>query len=99
MEFNSVYLSGIIANDLDELRTTRDGRSVINFSIACWKENDRSSADFIQCSAFGKIAENIARYLKKNSHVTIEGRICSDINHTESGNYYNMFVLIKKIQF
>ena len=99
MEFNSVHLSGIIATDLGELRKTKDGRSVINFSIACRKENDRYRSDFIRCSAFGKIADNIKLYVKKGSHVAIGGRICSEVNHTESGNYYNMFVLIKSIKF
>ena len=102
MEINTVTITGYIATeiDVDSLRKTSTGTSVINFNMACEKENNQNEADFIKCTAYGKIAENILKYIKKGSHVVIEGRVCSNVYQDDQQvNHYETYIYIKKIRF
>jgi single-strand DNA-binding protein len=56
-----------------EMRYTKDGKAVLKYSIAVNHYKDVVS--FINCVAFDKVAENIAKYCKKGMRVIIEGEI------------------------
>lgn len=101
MDINTVTIGGNVSTliDQDSLHKTQDGRFVINFLIATQKENDSNEADCIRCTAFGRTAEVIATYVKKGSHVVIEGRLCSDTYEKDGHTNHIMYVLIKKIDF
>ena len=47
-----------------------------------FKQPGQPEADFISCVAFGKTADNMARYLHKGSLISVEGRI-------QTGSYVN----------
>lgn len=80
---NSVNLLGRLTRDID-LRYTEGEKSVAvaKFSIAVQREFKRDEADFINCVAFGKTAENMEKFLGKGSQIAINGRI-------QTGNYTN----------
>jgi single-strand DNA-binding protein len=62
-----------------EIRVTAGGDSVANFSIACgWKTKDKEGAEWVNISAFGKLAEICGKYLKKGSQVYIAGSLRTD---------------------
>lgn len=69
---NSVTLSGRLTRDL-ELKTTPNGTSVVNTSIAVTDYRDETS--FIDIVMFGKTAEIAAKYLSKGSHLTVVGQL------------------------
>ena len=75
---NKVLLVGRLTRD-PEMRTTSAGMVVTRFTVAVNRNftdrNGERSADFISCSAFNKSAENIAKYCKKGSLVSVEGSI------------------------
>lgn len=75
---NKVILIGRLARD-PEMRTTMSGANVTRFTIAVSRpfqdQNGERGADFINCVAWRKQAENIAKYCVKGSQVAIEGRI------------------------
>ena len=75
---NKVILIGRLARD-PELRSTMNGANVTRFTIAVTRtyqdQNGERQADFINCVAFRKQAENIAKYCVKGSQVAVEGRI------------------------
>lgn len=74
---NSATLVGRLTKDVD-LRYTQNGKAVGNFTIASnrpFKTNGQQEADFINCTAWGKQAENLATYMGKGSQVGITGRI------------------------
>lgn len=75
---NKVILIGRLARD-PEMRTTASGTNVTRFTVAVSRpftgQNGDRSADFINCVAWRKQAENIARYCTKGSQVAVEGRI------------------------
>ncbi len=81
---NSVVLIGRLTKD-PELRTTGSGTPVVSFTLAVnrrFKSQGQPEADFINCVAWNKTAETMARYLHKGSLIAITGRI-------ETRNYEN----------
>lgn len=75
---NKVLLVGRLTRD-PELRTTPGGMAVTRFTIAVSQnftnKNGERGADFINCSAWGRQADNISKYCRKGTLVSAEGRI------------------------
>jgi single-stranded DNA-binding protein 1 len=75
---NSVILTGRLTKNID-LRQTSTGKAMTYFTLAVNRvfknEQGVSDADFVTCVAFGKQAENMARYLTQGSLIGVEGRI------------------------
>ncbi len=75
---NKVLLVGRLTRD-PEMRTTGTGMVVTKFSVAVnhnfTDRNGERGVDYINCSAFNRQAENIAKYCKKGSLVSVEGSI------------------------
>lgn len=75
---NKVILIGRLTRD-PELRTISNGTSTTSFSLAVNRpftnQNGEREADFINCVAWRKQAENIAKYCTKGTQVAVEGRI------------------------
>ena len=76
---NKVILIGRLTRD-PELRTTPSGVATTTFSVAVDRnfvnqQTGQREADFINCVAWRKQAENISRYCFKGSQVAVEGRI------------------------
>lgn len=69
---NLVILSGRMARD-PELRYTSGGKAYTNFTLAVQKTRDE--AEFIDCVAWEKTAENIAEYFRKGNRILINGKI------------------------
>ena len=73
--FNRVILVGNLTRDT-ELTVTSSGSSVCKFGLAInRKMKDKEQVSFIDCTAFGKTGELMARHLHKGSPVLVEGRI------------------------
>lgn len=75
---NNVVLVGRLVRDVN-LRQTSTGKVMTYFTLAVSRnfknEQGEQAADFIGCVAFGKTAENMARFLSKGSLIAAEGRI------------------------
>lgn len=78
---NNVTLMGRLTRD-PELKYSQAGKAYCRFTVAINREFNREEADFINCLAFGKIAETIAEYLKKGRRMALQGRI-------QTGSYQN----------
>lgn len=85
---NNVVLIGRLTRD-PELRTVNGQNgplSTCNFTIAVTKlttnQNGERDADFINCVAWGKQAENLCKYCSKGSQIAVQGRI-------QTRNYQN----------
>ena len=75
MSVNKCIFIGRLVRD-PEARNTRNGDSVVNFSIACSEKfKDKETVEYINIVSFGKLAEICGKYLKKGSQVYIEGRL------------------------
>ena len=78
---NQCQFIGNLGKDVDT-RFMADGKAVANFSIACsekWKDREtgekKESTEWINITAFGKLAEICDKYLKKGSQVYISGKM------------------------
>ena len=75
---NRVSLVGRITRD-PELRTSASGISFTSFAIAVNRAmpgpHGERIADFINCIAFNKQAENLARFIKKGGLIGVEGKL------------------------
>lgn len=75
---NRVILVGRITKD-PELRTSPNNVSFTAFSIAVNRtvvsSNGEREADFINCVAFNKQAENLCRFIKKGGQIGVEGKL------------------------
>lgn len=67
-----------------ETRFTKNGEGVASFSIACgqqWKDKSgakQEKTEWVNITAFGKLAEICGKYLSKGSQVFVEGRLQTD---------------------
>ena len=100
---NNVVLVGRLTKDL-ELRYTTSNKAAVNFTLAVNRnfKNKRGElqADFIGCTAYGKQAENMARFLNKGSLIGIEGRISTRNYQGKDGKtVYITEVIADKVNF
>jgi single-strand DNA-binding protein len=92
MDLNKVMLIGNTTRD-PELRSTPSGQSVASFGLAtnrAWKDQNsgerKSSAEFHNIVAWGKLAEICGQYLRKGSKVYVEGRLQTRSWQGQDGN-------------
>lgn len=76
--YNKVIMLGRITQDL-ELKTTPNGVSVLQFSIACDRryqtKGEEKKSDFFNCVAWRNEAEFISKYWSKGRPILIEGEL------------------------
>ena len=92
---------GNIIKDL-EIRKTNNGKSVLDFSIACneGKTKDGNDiVDFVNVQAWERQAETIAQYLNKGSKILIEGKLKTTSYDGQNGKVYRTFVLLDRFEF
>ena len=80
MDINSVNLIGRLTMDAS-LTYSGAGSAIMNFSIAVdhmKKKDGTSDTSFFNCKAFGKLAENLSKYLVKGKQVGINGYLKQD---------------------
>lgn len=100
---NKVILIGRLTKD-PEMRTTGTGIAVTTFTLAVNRPfTDQSgdrTADFINCVAWRKQAENIAKYCVKGTQVAAEGRIQTrSYDATDGSKRYVTEVICDNVTF
>jgi single-strand DNA-binding protein len=99
-DLNQCSFIGRLGKDV-ELRVTPAGDSVANFSIACdWKTKKSEGVEWVNISAFGKLAELCGQYIGKGSQVYVQGRMKTDKYEDKSGvTKYSTKIAADTIQF
>ena len=69
---NIIAISGRLARD-PELRTTPNGKPVVEFTVAVDRPGVKDQTDFIDCVAWEKKAEFVARYFKRGKRIEVSG--------------------------
>ena len=98
---NLVVLMGRLTAD-PEIRYTRDGKPVARFTLAVNRySNGKQEADFFNCSAFGKSAENIERlHISKGTKLLVSGQIHNDNYQAQDGTKrYAVNIVISSFEF
>lgn len=83
MSYCRVVMMGNLTRD-PEMRHLPDGKACTTFSVALnrkWKTEsgeERSDVSYIDVTAFGNRAENVAKYFRKGDAILVEGRLKQD---------------------
>lgn len=94
---NKVLLIGRLTKDA-ELRYTPNGKAVASFTVAV--QRNKEEADFINCVAWNKVAENLANYTSKGSLVGVEGSIQTrSYKNNEGKTVYVTEVWAQSVEF
>jgi len=95
---------GRLTRDVD-LKFTAQGLAVASFTVAINRpyknqQTGEYDADFINCVAFRKLAENVANYTKKGDLIAVDGRIQTRSYENNQGQrVYVTEVVCDSVQF
>lgn len=99
---NKVTLMGRLTRD-PELTYTTTNMAVCRFSVAVdrmTKKGEEKQADYPNCKAFGKLAENIDTYTGKGKRVLVDGRLQTGSYEKKDGTkVYYTEVLADRVEF
>jgi len=103
--FNKVLLMGNLTRD-PQLSYTPNQTAVVDFGLATnrrWTGQDGTQHDetcFVDCRAFGRMAENINKYFKKGKPIFLEGRLTFDSWTAQDGSKKSRLrVTVENFQF
>ncbi|KKW00238.1 MAG: Single-stranded DNA-binding protein [Parcubacteria group bacterium GW2011_GWA2_48_9] len=106
MNYNRAIIIGNITKD-PELKALPSGGSVCNFSIATnrtWMDKTsgkkQEAVEFHNVVVFGRMADNVAQYIRKGSQLLVEGRIQTRSWEGKDGKKnYRTEIVAESIQF
>jgi len=103
--YNKVLLMGNLTRD-PQLSYTPNQTAVVDFGLAVnrrWKGQNgeqREETCFVDCRAFGRLAENINKYMSKGRQLFVEGRLTFDSWTAQDGTRRSRHrVTVENFQF
>jgi single-strand DNA-binding protein len=103
--YNKVFLMGNLTRD-PQLRYTPNKQAVCDFGIAInrkWKGQDGQMHEevcFVDCTAWGRTAENLSKYVSKGRPLFVEGRLhFSSWDGPDGKKRSKLDVVIEQFQF
>lgn len=103
--YNKVLLMGNLTRDI-ELRSVAGGQSVARIGLAVNRNfttqsgERREEVTYVDCEAWGKTGETMAKYLSKGRPVFIEGRLKLDQWEDKEGNKRSALrIVVEGFQF
>jgi single-strand DNA-binding protein len=106
--YNKVILMGNITRDIELRHLPSSNNAIAKFGIAVnrkWRDNNtnelREEVTFVDCDAFGKTAENIAKFFSKGKPIFVEGRLKLDTwkDKTDGSDRSKMKVVVESFEF
>ena len=106
---NIVVLTGRLTRD-PELRYLDNNNQVARFTLAVDKGlskekkeememQGKATADFINCQAWGKMAESLVKYSGKGLRVLVNGRIQTGSYEKDGQTVYTFDVVVSNIEY
>lgn len=100
---NQVILIGRLVKK-PELRESENRKNYLKATLAVQsdfrKKDGEYETDFLEFTAFGKVAENTAKYCDKGSLLNVIGTLSNNVYKDKNGvNHYQMSILATKISF
>ena len=92
---NHVTLIGRLTYDA-RLFSTKSGKSCAFFTLAC---GNKDNTEFINITAWGKAAENIAAYTKKGSQLAVEAYLHQKEKEVNGKTEYSLEVVAESYKF
>jgi single-strand DNA-binding protein len=102
---NKVLLIGRLTRD-PESRATKSGSTVVSFGLAVNRTYTRQESNerieetcFLDCEAWARQGETIARYMKKGSQIFVEGRLKFDSWEKDGQKHNKIRIVVENFQF
>ena len=95
---NRLVLIGNLVRDV-ELKTTTTGNSIVRFTLAVSRKNRNDGADFINCVAYGKVAELLSQYVRKGHKLAVSGHIQTGSYEKDGKRVYTTDVVADSVEF
>ena len=99
---NQVIISGRLTKDI-ELKYTTSQMAVARFSLALDRGKDKDGndkgADFPNCVAFGRTAENLEKFSGKGLRIAINGHIQTGSYEKDGQKVYSTDIVADRIEF
>jgi single-strand DNA-binding protein len=103
--YNKVILMGNLTRD-PQLRYTPSQSAVCDFGLAVnrkWKAQDgqmKEEVTFVDCTAWGRTAENVSKYMTKGRPLFVEGRLTYQTWEGKDGQKRSkLLVTVENFQF
>jgi single-strand DNA-binding protein len=100
-DVNISVISGNLTKDPVLKHTKTTNTAVCQFSVASNdKYKDKETVCYVDCQAWGKTAEFVAKYLKKGAKVIVQGKMQQQVwDDKETGKKrYRTFLLVLNVQ-
>lgn len=94
---NKVNLIGRTTKDID-LKYTQTQIAVARFTLAINRRKKDDGADFIPCTAWGKTAEIMDKYVKRGDRIGIAGRIQTGSYEKDGHKHYTTDVIVEDLE-
>lgn len=96
---NKVSLTGRTTKDIETKYTTGNKPlAVAKFTLAV-NRRKKDEADFISCTAFGKTAEVMEKYVKKGNRIGVVGHIQTGSYEKDGRRIYTSDVIVDEMEF
>lgn len=93
MKNNSVQLIGTLTRDI-ELSKNSKGNSFVRFTLACIRDN-KPFTDFINCIAFGEVANALCKHNDKDTAYEINGYLRISSYEKDGKKTYSTIVVVE----
>lgn len=90
---NKVELMGRLVKDI-ELKKGKNDNIYGTFTLAVGRKESKDVTDFIDCVAFGKLAETISKYTEKGNRLIVTGSLHFDTYTDKEGKNRNIVSII-----
>lgn len=95
ISMNRVIIAGSLTKT-PTLQETASGKKFTTFTVAIndyWKDKDGELAQkstYVNVTCWGKLAQNVCKYLSKGKHIMAEGRLSSDSYTDSNGKQHHL---------
>ena len=96
---NSCNIMGRITKDLELKQTPQKGTYYVRFCIACPRDLQKDTTDFIDCIAWTKTAQFITQYFKKGDRIIVTGMLTTRMSGEGKEARKYCEILVNNVQF
>ena len=93
---NIAIISGNLTKDI-EIASTKTGKHVTRFCLGV--RRDKEATDFINCEAWGTVADLLEKYCSKGSKIGVSGKIRNVSYEKDGKTVYKTYILVSDVDF
>ena len=94
MKNNHVKLFGTLTRDI-EVSKNGKGNTFVKFSLACLRDGKKPFTDFINCIAFGEVANALCKHSDKDTAYEINGYLRISSYEKDGKKTYSTIVVVE----